>query len=180
MPSCPTANKYKFPVGTPVCLIPPNTKLTIRAFHHLKFQEHLHAFLHIPLNPLGSSSPQVPQKYTASISKQKFHMYLFSTYWEKMIQQFLIQLTTLFCTAIQNVKLSWYNPSAFVSQSVDLWHSCLTDNDALFSSCTGDLVGKMFSFSCFSHRKGMFSCSGDHVQHFWSVQSEGVEEGEFC
>jgi len=53
----------------------------------------------------------------ARTSKNKFHMYLFSTYWEKMIQQFLIQLKTLSCTAIQNVKSSWYNPSAFVSQS---------------------------------------------------------------
>lgn len=129
---------------------------------------------------MGSSFPPVSWKFTASTSKQKFHIYWFSTYWEKMIQQFLMQLTTLFCTAIQNVKLSWYNPSAFVSQSIDLWQSFLTDNDALFSSCTGDLAGKMFSFSCFSHRNRMISSSGVHVQHFWSVQSEALEEAEFC
>lgn len=62
-----------------------------------------------------------------------------------MIQPLLIQLEMLSCTVIQNVKSSWYKPSAFVSQSAGLWHSSLTDNDALFSSCAGDLVCKRFS-----------------------------------
>lgn len=81
----------------------------------------------------------------AKTSKNKFNAYLFSTYWEKMIQQFLIQLKMLSSIAIQNEKSSWYNPSAFVSQSAGLWLSSLTVNDALFSSCAGDLVCKRFS-----------------------------------
>lgn len=130
IPNCPAVNKNRFSVGTPVCLIPPNTMLRIRAFHDLKFQDHLHTFKNLPPNPLQTSSPQVPQKFTSRTPKKKFHMYLFGTYWEKMIQQFLIQLKMLFCTAIHNVKLSWYNPSAFVSLSVDLWQSFLTDDDS--------------------------------------------------
>lgn len=45
IPNCPAVNKNRFSVGTPVCLIPPNTMLRIRAFHDLKFQDHLHTFL---------------------------------------------------------------------------------------------------------------------------------------